>query len=234
MKLLLTFILFNINPIVLAYSDSALEVNQSIVADYLFNSDLTSSIFGAPDLEYLGNNINYQEDTIFGITKTVVDFDEGEGFKLDVSNLITSEEYSIAMVFKISIISGYTKLIDFKNLVDDQGLYSLNGKLRFYPNTIGNEVTIPENQFVQLFFTRNISGLYKGYIDQELQFEYDDIDGDSIPELLLHFFRDDMATANLENSPGSVTRITIFNKALTQAEIQEFHPLDTIFCNGFE
>src|SRR5262249_27264997 len=53
----------------------------------------------------------------------------------NVSNAVDAATYSIEMLFRIDDPSGYRRLLDFKNRTSDNGLYTLNGTLDFFPVT---------------------------------------------------------------------------------------------------
>lgn len=210
--------------------------NPTLVADYHFNGDFGSSVAGAPNIQFLGADLDFRNENVLGINTNVFKLLVETGFRLDVSNLITNNEYSIAIVFKILSTQRYVKFLDFKNLLSDNGLYSYVGKLIFFPDVEGINVDIEADQYLQLIFTRDANGLTRGYVNKQLQFEFTDSGQDALlsSENLLHILIDDTTTASIENSDATIARLSVFNQALDAVDIEAFPVLDTIYMNGFE
>ncbi len=70
----------------------------------------------------------------------------GAGQGLNVSNAINPSTYAIEMLLRIDVTSGYRKLIDFKALAADTGLYNLNTALNFYNVATGPSGTFTAGQ----------------------------------------------------------------------------------------
>lgn len=139
---------------------------------------------------------------------------------LTLSNAINPTNYSIDMTFSLTDLGGYRKLVDFKNLTSDNGLYLLNGSLNFFPIATGPAVVAP-NQSVEVLLTRDgATGLVTGSLNGVQQFSF--MDSNNIatfdsPNNVIHFFEDDNATGQREASGGTVTRITINPPAVPEA-----------------
>lgn len=54
---------------------------------------------------------------------------------LSLLNATNGSVYHIDLLFQLTDVTGYRKLIDFNDKVNDSGLYILNGNLNFYPTT---------------------------------------------------------------------------------------------------
>lgn len=196
----------------------------AIVADYLFNNNLQSSVAGASDLVDLGSG-SYESATVDGQTKTVMRYAAGTGFQFDTTGLISNDVYTIAILVAIDDNSSYVKLADFDNLVTDVGFYNFNGQLAVYNQLFGGNVVINNNQYHQIILSRNTSDLVEGYVDGQLEISFTDTPLETEIGLnnLIHFLIDDRGL--LENSDGRLARITVFNTALSQAEVSAFPPL---------
>ncbi|WP_395373352.1 hypothetical protein [Marinicella sp. W31] len=209
---------------------------QSTVAEYLFESTLKNFIPNSPDLFYGDPNTLVYEDTmIAGEEKTVFRFASGQGLTLFFPNAVLEQEYSIVMLFALDSISGFSKLIDYAELQQDAGFYNNNGFL-VYKNEANamNSLFTPNNYF-QLAVTRSASGELTAYLNGIEQFSFTDVNNTTVPGDAFNFFIDDMVTNGLENTAGSVARITVLDKLLLPEEVDDFIPLpDIIFLNVFD
>jgi hypothetical protein len=156
------------------------------------------------------------------------DFAAGQG--LSLNNSIDNNAYSIVLDFAFTDPSsgtGYKKIVDFKNLTSDDGLYQKNAILDFYrfdgiteSEAIG---TTPLNSnLARAILTRDNTGTVAGYINGNLEFSFNDLSGAAIfdqPNSIAHFFNDDSITNGAEISGGFLRRIAIFNGALDPTEI---------------
>lgn len=132
---------------------------------------------------------------------------------LSLSNaLANGGNYSIDLTFSLTDLSGYRKLLDFKNLGSDDGLYLLNGQLNFFPVVTGPTVIAP-NQSVTVDLTRNAATqVVTGSLNGVQQFSFTDTGNIAVfdqPGALINFFEDDNVTGQREASGGMVTRITL-------------------------
>lgn len=206
-----------------------------LVADYFFESNLNSSVTGAPALISLAQTPQYQTETIAERQKTALFFEAGEGLQLDISTLIDADEYSIVILFYFSEITSYRKLVDFKQLSTDFGLYNNSGTIDFYNFEQSNDVLIQPNTFVQLVMTRAANSQTDIYINKIPQISFMDTTEAAVisSNNLLYFFVDDFST-DTEQSAGAVARISVYDTALSSAEVSELELLDIIFADDFE
>ena len=141
---------------------------------------------------------------------------------LGLSNALTDPgNYSISLTFSLTDLLGYKKLIDFKNLVSDNGLYLLNGQLDYYPTALTATTTVAANQSVTVNLTRNsATQLVTGSVNGVQQFSFTDTTNDAVFSTAngqINFFQDDNATGQNEAGPGTVTRITITGAPVPEA-----------------
>ncbi|HEX4794261.1 MAG TPA: SdrD B-like domain-containing protein [Humisphaera sp.] len=142
---------------------------------------------------------------------------------IELTSGINANSYSIEMRVKIATIAGYEKLIDFKNLGSDTGLYDLNGHLNFYNFSTGTATPIVANTFFDLVLTRNSSTkVVTGYVNGIQQFTFVDTSAAGTFTGPAWFLHDDTHT-NHEASAGTLTRLRIYNGPLTAAQVLALH-----------
>jgi hypothetical protein len=150
-------------------------------------------------------------------------FAAGKGIEL--TSGVNSSNYSIEMHVKLSTVSSYEKLIDFKNLTADQGLYVLGGHLDFFSFAEGTAAPITANTAFDLMLTRNSSTkVVTGYVNGVQQFSFVDSTGAAVFSTSnAWFLRDDNATGDREDSAGLLTRLRIYNGPLSAAQVLSIH-----------
>lgn len=192
-----------------------------LVADYQMRDSLNSSVGTAPALTNLGSNA-FESATIDDSMRRMLSFDPNNGVALTPTDrLVTSRTYTIVMLFSLSTINDYRRLIDFKNGASNRGLYCYNGRLVFLSSALeeGGGVTITPNNFVQVALTRNSAGTITGYLNGVRQLSFTDREEDGVIDAsrTLRFFRDNAGSG--EASAGQVVRLRIYNEALSGSQI---------------
>ena len=198
---------------------SALPINAAMVANYQFQNTLSSTIATAPDLVPFAFG-TYIPVSIGGTPTTAYKFGKNEGLSLNTTGLI-SDNYTIAALFSFDDISGWRKILDYKNLTSDNELYIFNGQLYFYPVANGGPIVSP-GTFLETVLTRNSTiNLVTAYFDGTPVFSFTDSTPYGVISVanILNIFQDDFITAGSESSSGSVAGIRIFNHVLTDAEV---------------
>lgn len=142
-----------------------------------------------------------------------------------ISGLGVTSTYTIDTVFSFDALSGYRKIVDFRGLTADAGLYDLNGSLNFYPI-----VTSPSTDFTvgtptRVTFSRDATGTMLGYINGTQVFSAIDPTGLSTISSVLTFFVDDLATGSREASGGFVDYIRIYDGAILPAQALPVSPV---------
>ena len=205
----------------------------TLKADYQFQNTLASSVGTAPVLINLGSN-TFGTTTVDSITRTVLNFTQGNGLSLSpTTDIISNSTYSVVVLFSFTNISGYCRILDFKNQGSDKGLYNYNGNLNFYNIAIGSGTPITANSFVQVVLTRDSSKNVVGYVNSTQQFSFVDSSDDALIDTnnILRFFRDDLVVSG-EASAGSVARIRLYNVALSAAEVSALDRLPSSLMGG--
>jgi hypothetical protein len=159
----------------------------------------------------------------FGGTLTANNFAFGVNQGLSLSNGLTANnDYSIAMTFQFSDVGGYRRIVEFKNLAADTGLYNLNTALNFFGATNGPANAFAPNVNVDLALTRDgVTNLVTGYINGVQQISFTDTNNLAVfsgPNNIMYFFRDDGAVSG-EASAGIVDRICVYDGALSRTQV---------------
>lgn len=203
---------------------AALPAKAVVVANYQFQNTLSSTIPTAPDLVPFISG-TYSPATIGGTPTTVYNFGANQGLSLTTTGLI-SDNFTIATLLSFDNVSEYKRILDFKNLTSDTGLYTLFGQLVFYNQATGGPAVGP-GTFFEAVLTRNSSNnLVTAYLDGIQVFSFTDSSSFAVisADNLLNFFQDDNVVAG-EVSSGSVAGIRIFDNVLTATEVADLNLL---------
>ncbi|RYG22945.1 hypothetical protein EON82_15600, partial [bacterium] len=93
-------------------------------------------------------------------------FGAQQGLSVTTAALTSTSTYTIFTRFEFDTVSGYRKIIDFKDRTSDTGLYVLNGNLHFYNVAGGSGTPIAANSLVDVVLTRDgATNLVKGYVN---------------------------------------------------------------------
>jgi subtilisin-like proprotein convertase family protein len=195
---------------------------QTLTADYQFQNTRSSSVAGAPALTDLGANA-FATETVNGVPRTVLVFAQNNGLSLSpTTGVMPNDRYTIVMLFRFQTVSGFRRLIDFRNAASDEGAYVENGHLKHGDRSD----TIRANTYVQIVYTRNGTiASQRGYVDgrQVLVGAPGGYDL-ALVGSTLRFFRDDNEFPN-EASAGAVARIRIYDGELSASQVAA---LDTV------
>ncbi|HLP19521.1 MAG TPA: LamG-like jellyroll fold domain-containing protein, partial [Chitinophagales bacterium] len=152
-------------------------------------------------------------------------FNAGGGFSYP-NNSITGS-YSINVLFKLNVLSGYSRIIDFSNSSADAGFYLLNNCLNFYPN--GNVGTCPYFQpniyYLFTFVRDGNTNVISVYVNGVLFASYTDTGNIYKPATSstpIIFFRDDN-TVPCEAKAGCVKYASISQQLLTANQVDSIY-----------
>ena len=143
-------------------------------------------------------------------------FSNDQGLTL-ASALASTTNYGIEIALKIDdALGGYKKIIDFQNLLTDDGVYSTDDKILFYGvSGAGPDAISSGNEFTVAIARDAIAGEISVYLNNSEQFTVVD-NGDAIPvSNILNFFIDDTDDLSDEWFAGSVDFIRIHDDAST-------------------
>lgn len=192
---------------------SSTSYGATLVHQYQLNGTLADD-FGGPALVSGGGTLgpaNYS-------------FSAGQGLSLS-DGLPNAFDYSIEMIVNFSNLAPfqYRKIIDFKNLTSDWGLYTHSNSLTFYGGTVpGPSDALSNNVDARIILTRDDStDLVSFYVNGAIQGSF--TDSTDIAEFtfannIIHFFRNDTVQSG-EDPTGVVDLIRIYNGALTISEV---------------
>ncbi len=180
-----------------------------LIHDYQLNGDL-NDVFGGPALASLGGSLVS--------TPGRYDFAANQGLQLS-GGLNDISTWSLDFRASYASLSGtWKKLIDFRSLTTDDGLYFANDKLQFYPDATGTTaVTIDTDYTIAL--SRDGAGTLSGYVNGVLQWAIANEAESNVIGNVLTFFTDDFVTGQGEARPGSVDFIRIYDGVLTADEV---------------
>ena len=171
---------------------------------YELNGSLADSL-GGPSLAQFGGGT---------LGATGFNFPTNQGLSL-AGAINASGPYSIETVFSFDQVSGYRKIIDFKNRTSDSGFYNLNGSLNFFPVQTAAANNILPGTLLNVTLTRTAAGQVAGYVNGALGFSFNDTSSlATFSNDLALFFVDDTVVQN-EASSGFVDRIRIFDTVLS-------------------
>ncbi|MBX3421688.1 MAG: hypothetical protein KF752_09040 [Pirellulaceae bacterium] len=177
-----------------------------LIHQYQLNNSLADDL-GGPNLVSHGGTLS-PSGYSFGLN---------QGLSLS-NGLADPGNYSIEIIFRIEQVDGWKKIIDFKNLTSDSGLYNRSSELRLYSSGLaGPAGGFSPNTDLRLILTRDgTSNLVSGYIDGVSQgsvIDSTNIAVASATDNILHFFRDDFLSS--EASAGHVRLIRIYDAPMS-------------------
>jgi Concanavalin A-like lectin/glucanases superfamily len=188
-------------------------VRADLIHDYEFQNTLADSL-GGPSLTSLGGTAG----------PTSYNFGAEQG--LSLSGALTPAQaatYTIDMYFEFDTLSGFRKILDFKGLGSDNGVYNLSTDLNYFNFSFGPNGAFTPGTFARVDLTRdNSTGVVVGYVNGVQQISFTDSTSDAVfnaANNIINFFQDDNVTGGRESSAGSVKQIRIFDTALSASEI---------------
>jgi hypothetical protein len=181
------------------------------VHDYQLDNSLADAL-GGPDLVALGGTL----------TATSYEFGPNQGLNLSAGNFDPGD-YSIEIVFTWSSLNGiWQKIIDFKNLTQDNGLYTFDDGLEFIVGPFAAD-QFSVGAARRLILTRDdTTDVVAAYINGNEVWNFVDVAGQAVfsgPSQIVRFFQDDTDTGQTEAGSGSIHSIRIFDHVLTADEV---------------
>ncbi len=160
-----------------------------------------------------------------GAVHPVCHFDKACGFVFeDTGNLLARGGYTIEMYMALDVAGGYVKLIDYKNLADDVGLYDNQRACTFRgPGSVSGEyfedarysfVTITRDAGTKEVKMYVNGGFVDGFTDSD--HDYAVYDGNKT----LRFLQDDKYSSGSETSSGNIAFLRIYNYPLDAVAVK--------------
>lgn len=152
----------------------------------------------------------------YSLIRPVYRFSSNCGLNFDdaATNALAIGDYTIEMYVSLDSTLSYRKLIDYKNLNDDGGLYINDSSLDFY-NIINtnNHLYIPGQYMFTTISRNNATQKVRLYANGNIVDSFADTNGDAIYNAykLLRFFQNDTLNVFTEASAGKVAYLAIYN-----------------------
>jgi hypothetical protein len=141
-----------------------------------------------------------------------------------LSGAIDPDTYSIEMLFSIDDTAGYKRLLAFKALTVDLGLYNSDTAVNFYNRASSAGGVFAAGRPTHLVVTRdgatNLLAVYVDGVEQVAFVDDTDIATFTGADAIIHFLRDD-SVAGGENPSGFLDRVRIYEGALTPDEVAD-------------
>ena len=192
-----------------------------VTADYQFEKSLADSVGAAGELSAIGADATgFVDETVLGQTRPVLTFDRGSGLALTPASVVIGSEYTIELVFRFDRLEGWSKIVDFNDATEDCGLYSLDGRMDFWPITTGFGAVLEAGSYAHVVLTRDATGTVAAYVNGNRQLSFHDTGDIAVVDAndTLRLFSDDTVTPN-EDSAGAVSRIRLYDGPLTASEV---------------
>jgi hypothetical protein len=188
-----------------------------LIHDYEFNGTYADTL-GGPALVPAGGML----DPFF----QRYDFLANQG--LSLSNALPNNSvYTIDMSFFFSDLTFFRKILDFKNLTPENGLYNFNTMLQLLrapdPTLGGPNAALAPTTYARVDVTRDASSLLVIYVNGAVQISINDtgkvgvFDG---PNSIIQFFKDDIDNDPIDASAGVVSQIRIYDTALSPDQVR--------------
>ena len=144
-------------------------------------------------------------------------FAKNQGLSINLGGTLST--YTIDIKFDFSSLSGgYQKILDYSNLVSDQGLYVLGTQINLYSlGGSGQGIIAAGPPVVDVTISRDAAGAMTVLLNGVNQFgPLTDASG-AYAGSILTFFQDDIATGTNEAGPGFVDQIIINGSAISSS-----------------
>ena len=208
---------------VLLASASPASAAAKLKADYRFEGSLKSSVGSVTGLVREGPAGQFLIKRVKGSKEGVWKWPQGTGLRLDGAHLAVGPgkgTYSFVMLVRLDAVDGYRKLIHFKDLSDDNGIYVDDGTLYAYDLDY-SAVVVQPLVWYQIVVTRSATNSVRTYVDGTRVLRVADPTGTQVlgPDDFLRFLLDDEGTMD-EETGGMIARLRIYNDALSATQVR--------------
>ena len=201
--------------------DSQVSRQATVTADYRFENSLADSVGAAAELSAIGADATgFIDEAVLGQTRPVLTFDRGSGLALTPASVVIGSEYTIELVFRFDGLDGWAKIVDFNDAREDCGLYSLDGRMDFWPITTGLGAALEADSYAHVVITRDATDNVVAYVNGARQLSFHDTGDIAVIDTndTLRLFSDDTVTPD-EDSAGAVSRVRLYDGPLTASEV---------------
>jgi len=166
-------------------------------------------------------------ETVDGVRRQVLVFPRGGGVSLATAGLVDRTSHSIVMVFRLSDVSGYRRLLDFSGGKSDDGLYDLEGGIDLYAGGgdagMSFQPSLFDDSWVQVTLTSEATLMGSqwtvAYVNGAPVAATTTTQGFGLGSGVLRFFRDNTTGPGRgEQSGGALACVLVYDGALTTAE----------------
>lgn len=182
---------------------------------YYFRNNLHESAVGPDLVSSCADSFMTDTFAAYSLSRPVYRFEHGCGLNFtDVANFIATGSYTIEMYVALDSVDSYRKMIDYKNLVDDGGLYMTDSALDFYSLYPTNVKLYRNGKYMLTAMSRNgANQRVRFFANGTFVGSFTDGAGDAFYDAnkMLRFFQDDSTTANNEQSGGRIAYLAIYN-----------------------
>jgi hypothetical protein len=197
------------------------------VATYLFADTFAAQQGGVAALTPVDplSVSGFGNSIVFGNNRTVYTFNGSAspatnqgGLLFDTTGLISSNVYSVEMVFSLQNATGWRRVLDSQDRASDNGLYvDPSSHLDIFP-VAGSATTFTPNTYYDVFLTVN-AGQVDGYVGTSHEINTS-TSVMNVSTNYLGLFLDNTASGGQgEYSPGNIALFRVFNNALTAGDI---------------
>ena len=150
---------------------------------------------------------------------------------LTLTGAVSANVYTIDLTFSFGPKANWSKIADFNSGSVDAGWYRFGTSLEICacsPKIDSAPGAFVDDQSVRVTLTRDAGNLVTQYVNGTVAGSYLDTSGVfsvSQPTNQVRFFIDDAATGGSEAAAGVVSRIVIFDSALSASEVATLTPL---------
>ncbi len=182
------------------------QANADVIHHWDFNNDLSDQN-GGPDAIITGGSLGPSGYT----------FDSQGYVTLSLGGIIPADHYDIEIRFSLDANNiGYQKIIDFSNLVDDEGMYAYDNYFYFYDESpdLDNFTFLPDEMMTLRVMRDGASDKFTAYLNGNLLWDF--VDSSNLAVLTgsnMHFFVDDQDTSGREKATGFVDYIKLHGTA---------------------
>ena len=203
----------------------------TLTGDYRFQDSRESSVAGGPAIADAGAGNAFSTETVGCHPARVLTFPKGSGVQLGTGPLVATNHYSLDLIFRLADNSDYKRIFApgiGGAFATDSGLYSLDGKLDFYdnslssPDLLGPAPALFDNAYAEVALSYYTGGQTAAYVNGIRQFSV--ASSLSTQATLMRFFKDnDSGGATGEDSAGAVARIRLYDGTLSAADAAALH-----------
>lgn len=190
---------------------ASIPANAAVIGDFRLDGSLANAAGGTLSLSNNGGALGAS-----GIAF-------GAGHGPSIAGFANTGVYSVEVAFSLSTLSGWTRLLEFKGLTADTGLYSYAQRAYFYDSTISPQGDLMPDTMARLVFTRDGAGNSVAYIGNNAVISFIDTGNLATITSVLNFFNDD-AVLGGEQSAGFVDYIRIYDTALSADQVSSLVP----------